>query len=94
MVVEYGRENICPVASPYLMPYVYKRLFIHTKYGIRKDGEMFRIDDSPIVVNTSGDLTIKDRVFKGSKGLWELLTPRRRTVNISPKTILSRIRKY
>jgi len=32
------------------------------------------------VVDTSGDITIKDRVFKGSKGLWELLT--RKKVNM------------
>jgi len=32
------------------------------------------IGDSPVLVDTSVDLTIKDRVFKGSKGLWELLT--------------------
>jgi len=56
------------------MPYAYKRLFLDTQYGVRKDGEMFMIGDSPIVVDTVGDNTIKDRVFKGSKGLWELLT--------------------
>ena len=35
---------------------------------------MCRIGDSPIVVDTEGDITLKDRVFKGTKGLWELLT--------------------
>jgi len=40
---------------------------------------MFMIGDSPVLVDTSGDLTIKDRVFKGSKGLGELLT--RKNVN-------------
>ena len=35
---------------------------------------MFMIGDFPIVVDTVGDITIKYRVFKGSKGLWELLT--------------------
>jgi len=35
---------------------------------------MFVIGDSPIVVDTGGDITIKERVYKGSKGLWELLT--------------------
>ena len=35
--------------------------------------------DSPIVVDTNGDTTIKERVFKGSKGLWEPLT--RKKVN-------------
>jgi len=40
---------------------------------------MFMIGDSPIVVDTGGDITIKERVFKGSKGLWELL--KRKKVN-------------
>jgi len=35
---------------------------------------MFMIGDSTIVVDTGGDITIKERVFKGSKGLWELWT--------------------
>jgi len=71
---EYGRENIGPIASPYMMPYVYKRRFLDTEYGVRKEGNIFMIGDSPVLVDTSGDITIKDRVFKGSKGLWELLT--------------------
>ena len=66
---EYGRENVGPVASPYLMPYVYKGRFLHTQYCVRNDFNIFMIGDSPIVVDTSGDITIKDRVFKGSKGL-------------------------
>ena len=76
---EYGRKNVGPVASPYLTPYVYKRRILDTQYGVRKDRDMFMICDSPIVGDTSGDITIKDRVFKGSKGLWELLT--RKKVN-------------
>jgi len=76
---KYGRENVGPVPSPYLMPYVYKRRFLDTQYGVRKEGDMFMIGDSPVLVDTSVDITIKDRVFKGSKGLWELLT--RKNVN-------------
>ena len=56
------------------MPYVYKRRFLGTQYGVRKDGDMFTIGDSPMVVDTGGVITIKGRVFKGSEGLWELLT--------------------
>ena len=56
------------------MPYVYKWRFLYTHYGVRKDGDMYMIGDSPIAVDTDGDITIKERVFKGSKGLWELLT--------------------
>jgi len=71
---EYGRENVGPVANPYLMPYVYRRHFLDTQYGVRKDGDMFMIGDSPIVVDSDGDITIKERVFKGLKCLWELWT--------------------
>jgi len=42
---EYGRENVGPEASPYLMSYVYKGRFLHTQYGVRKDGDMFMIGD-------------------------------------------------
>ena len=68
-----------PVVSVFVMPYVYKRRFLGTQYGVPKDGDTFMIGDSPIVVDTVGDITIKERVFKGSKGLWELLT--RKKVN-------------
>jgi len=61
------------------MPYVYNKRFLDTQYGVRKKGNMFIICDSPVLVDTSCDLTIKDRVFRGSKGLWELLT--RKNVN-------------
>jgi len=66
---EYGSENVGPVARPYLMPYVHKRRFLNTQYGVRKVGNMFMVGDSPVLVDTSGDINIKDRVFKGSKGL-------------------------
>jgi len=69
----YGRENVGSVASPYLMHSVYKRRFLDIQYGIRKDGDIYMIGDSPIVVVTDGDITIKGIVFKGSKGIWELL---------------------
>jgi len=66
---EYSRENVGPVASPYLMPYLYKRSFLDTQYGVRKDSDMLMIGDSPIVVDTDGDITIKLRVFKKLNGL-------------------------
>jgi len=62
---DYGREKVGPVASPYMMPYVYKGRFLDTQYLVRKDGDMFMIGDSPIVVDTVGDITIKERLFKG-----------------------------
>jgi len=61
------------------MPYVYQGRFLDTKYGVHTDSNMFMIGDSQVVVDTSGDIKIKDQVYKGSKGLWELLT--RKNVN-------------
>jgi hypothetical protein len=56
------------------MPYVYKRRFLDTQYGIRKDGDTFNIGDSPMLVDQDGDITIKENECRGSEGLWELLT--------------------
>jgi len=39
----FGRENVGPVGGPYLMPYIYKRQFLDTQYGIRKDGVILAI---------------------------------------------------
>ena len=75
----FGRENLGSVARPYLMLYVYKRRFLDTQYGIRKDGDSFKIGDSPVLVDQDGDITIKENEFRGSEGLWELLT--RKNVN-------------
>ena len=47
-----------------------------TQYAIRKDGDLFKIRDSAVVVDTDGDITIKE-AFCGSKCLWELLTRKR-----------------
>ena len=56
---KYGRGNVGSVASPYLMPYVYKRRFLYTQYGIVKDGDLFKLGDSGVVVDTESDITIK-----------------------------------
>jgi len=60
------------------MSYVYKRRFLDTQYGIRKNRDSFKIGNSVVGVDTDGDNTIKEE-FCGSEGLWELLT--RKNVN-------------
>jgi hypothetical protein len=70
----FGRENAGSVASPYLMPNVYKRRFLDTEYGILKDGDIFNIGDSSVLVDQGGDITMKEKKFRVSEGLWELLT--------------------
>ena len=61
------------------MPYVYKRRFLNTQYGMRKDGDIFKIGDSALLADQDGDITIKEKEFRGSEVLWELLT--RKIVN-------------
>ena len=52
------------------MPYVYKRRFLDTQYGIRKDGDTFKIGDSSVLVVQDGEITIKENEFRGSEGVW------------------------
>jgi len=75
------------------MPYVYKRRFLNTQYGVRKDGDMFMIGYSPIVVDTDGDITHKERVFKGSKCLWELFTLKKLNTELITKDNLKTYKK-
>jgi len=75
------RENVGSIASPYILPYLSKRHRRHldTRYGIRKDGDSFKLGDSTVLVDTDSDITIKGKEFRGTTGLWELLT--RKTVD-------------
>ena len=59
------------------MPYVYKERFLDTQYVIRKDGDIFRIGESSVLVDQDGNITIKVMEFRVSEVLWELLTRKR-----------------
>ena len=63
------------VASPYLK----KMLFLDEQYGIRRDGNNLMIGNSDVIADEKGDITIAEKRFRGTKGLWELLT--RKNVN-------------
>ena len=69
-----GRENVGLIASSYIVPYLYNRRYLDTQYGLRKDGDSLKIGDSTVLVDPDSDITIKRREFKGTTGLWELLT--------------------
>jgi hypothetical protein len=47
------------------------------QYGLRKEGGNFMIGDSNVSVDKDGDLNIKGQHFRGTSGLWELLTRKR-----------------
>jgi len=74
---KFGRENVVSVTSPYLMPYFYKRRFLDTQYVMRKDGDIFKIGDSAVLVDQDGDTTMKEKEFRVSEVLWETLTRKR-----------------
>jgi len=75
------------------MDYVNKRRFLNTQYGVRKDGDIFKIGDSSIGVDTGGDIMIKERIFKESKGLCELLTSKKVNTDFIPKNDLKTYKK-
>jgi len=62
-----SRENVGPITSPFVIPYLYKRRFLDTQYGVGKDGDMFMIGDSPIVIDIGGDITIKGRFIRDQR---------------------------
>ena len=79
---KYGRKQFGAVARPYLTPKLYKRSFPDTRYGLRKDSNTFMIGDSPLTVDNDSDVTIKGKCFRGTQGLWELLTCRKVQLDI------------
>jgi hypothetical protein len=78
-VIDYGAMTVGALASPYVSPYLYesKKRDLDTDYGIRRDGDEFMIGDSRVGVDSNGIIHIKNVQFPATKGLWELLTPKR-----------------
>ena len=68
-------QDTYAVSSPYLDSV----RFLDEQYGIRRVGSTLMIGDAPITVHAKGDLTIGGTRYKGTRGLWELLT--RKNVN-------------
>jgi hypothetical protein len=73
----YARTSFGAIASPYISPFVHRRGIIDAEYGLRKEGDKFFIGNSDVTVDTNSDLYIKGKHFKGTRGLWELLTRKR-----------------
>ena len=65
------------MADSYLNPYLHKRSFLDTQYGIRKEGDVFMIGDTQVSEDKDSDITVKGKHFKGTQGLWQLLTRRK-----------------
>jgi hypothetical protein len=81
-VQHFGREHFGDVASPYLTAYLYNRRFLDKDYGIRKEEDgTFMLGNSPVSVDAQSNVIVHDKLYRGTAGLWELLT--RKKVNQS-----------
>jgi len=63
---------------------MFTREFLDTQYGLSKEVDIFKIGDSAVLVDQDGDITIKEKEFRGSEVLWELLI--RKRVNLEHVT--------
>jgi hypothetical protein len=80
-VQQFGREQFGEIASSYLAPYVHNKKFLDKQYGLRKERGNFKIGDSLVTVDVDIDIHIKGHGFKGTEGLWELLTRKKVDTN-------------
>jgi hypothetical protein len=72
--VDFTKRKFGKTASPYLVPYIYDKEFLDRQYGIRKSGDHYMVGDSNVSIDHASDIYVKNRRFKGTEGLWELLT--------------------
>jgi hypothetical protein len=61
------------IASEYLQKYTSNKKSTDTTFGIYSKNGNFYIGDSPISIQND-DITIRDKTYAGSPGLWELIT--------------------
>ena len=70
----FGRKNYGEIASPFLGPCLSNTRMLDTQYGIRRDGDNFKIGNSNVTVDYISNITISGKQFKGTEDLWTLLT--------------------
>lgn len=75
-IAEYGKQHFGKLASPYIAPYFHNRRFLDQTYGIYRDENdgSFMIGNSPVEVDGQSNVIIQGNVYRGTQGLWELLT--------------------
>lgn len=61
------------LASEYLGNYLSKSSLTDTTYGIRREENKFFIGNKEVEI-ANDDISIDNNIYKGTKGLWELLT--------------------
>src|SRR6218665_1527388 len=61
------------IATKYLQQYASDKRTVDTTFGINSKSGDFYIGDSPISIHNN-DVTVRDKTYEGTPGLWELLT--------------------
>jgi hypothetical protein len=67
-MMDFGKENFGDEASPYISPYVYKRGFLDTTYGIRQVCNMFLIGNSPVEFDVDSNVHIQGQILREQSG--------------------------
>jgi hypothetical protein len=80
-----------PRATSYLALYAYNSDSLDRQYGIRKDGDKYRIGNSTDTIDGDRNIYHNVKRFKGTEGLWEILT--RKKPNLAAVTT-KEFRKY
>jgi hypothetical protein len=73
-VHDFGGTTYGELASPYLKPSLSKDESLYNHYCIRRQNDKFTIGNATITIDKENNLTIKGKQFKGTRGLWEILT--------------------
>jgi hypothetical protein len=84
----FTNKNFGDIAGVYLAPYLHTPRATDTIFGLYRDRDgNFKIGHSQVEIQNN-DLYIEDKYFKGTRGLWELLT--KKSVDLSKVTSLDK----
>ena len=77
-VKAFSEQQFGRVASPYIASYVFHTADVDKDYGKRRDVDRkFRIGNSVVTIDPDSNVVIQGVTYRGTKGLFELLTRKR-----------------
>ena len=72
---EFSARHFGAVANPYVSAYVYRKGNLDRDYGMRRDADgSFRIGNAEVVIDQDSNVFVKGKSYRGTRGLFELLT--------------------
>ena len=74
-VKAFSEKQFGSVASPYIASYVFHASDVDRDFGMRRDTDWkFRIGNANVEIDSDSNVILKGVSYKGTKGLFELLT--------------------